>query len=355
MTTVEVKNLRKSYDDFLALDGVSLTAETGQLVTLLGPSGCGKSTTLRCLAGFHEPNGGDILVDGESILNVPSNRRKFGVVFQNYALFPHMTVAENIGYGLRLQKRSKSEIETRVFDVMKLVRLNGLEDRLPREISGGQQQRVALARALVLKPRLLLLDEPLANLDARLRDEVRWLIRDLQQQSGITAFYVTHDQSEAMAMSDMVAVMKAGRVAQFATPREIYQKPSERYVADFTGEANFLSALAVQPVAEDRYAVHVAGADIEVDGVPGLLKNAAAELLLRPESLSLTQAGAAATFEGEVIKCAFLGASLHCEIALPEGGRLKLTAPPNQAVVAGDRVGIAIDLSHAWLMPEIAP
>ena len=241
MATVEVRDLRKRYQDFLALDGVSLRAETGQLVTLLGPSGCGKSTTLRCLAGFLEPNGGDILVEGESILSTRANRRGFGVVFQNYALFPHMTVAENIGYGLKLQKLPKGEIETRVYDVMKLVRLDGLGDRLPREISGGQQQRVALARALVLKPRLLLLDEPLANLDARLRDEVRWLIRDLQQQSGITAFYVTHDQSEAMAMSDMVAVMKAGRVAQFATPREIYQKPVERYVADFTGEANFLS------------------------------------------------------------------------------------------------------------------
>ena len=214
---------------------------------------------------------------------------------------------------------------------------------------------MALARALVLKPRLLLLDEPLANLDARLRDEVRWLIRDLQQQSGITAFYVTHDQSEAMAMSDMVAVMKAGRVAQFATPREIYQKPSERYVADFTGEANFLTAQRVQPVAEGRYSLHVAGADIEVEGVPGLLKDAAAELLLRPESLTLVTTGEKATFEGEVIKCAFLGASLHCEIALPEGGRLKLTAPPNHEVGAGDRVGIAIDLSHAWLMPEVAP
>lgn len=354
MATVEVRDLRKRYQDFLALDGVSLKAESGQLVTLLGPSGCGKSTTLRCLAGFLEPNGGDITVEGESILSTPANRRGFGVVFQNYALFPHMTVAENIGYGLKLQKLPKSEIQTRVEDVMKLVRLTGLGDRLPRQISGGQQQRVALARALVLKPKLLLLDEPLANLDARLRDEVRWLIRDLQQQSGITAFYVTHDQSEAMAMSDMVAVMKAGRVAQFATPREIYQKPAERYVADFTGEANFLSCQSVTPRADGRYSITAAGTTLDLEGVPGIGSGTAAELLLRPEALSLTSPEAG-TFRGRVTKSAFLGAALHCEITLPGDSVLKLSVEPNTVVRTGDEVGVAIDHSHAWLMPQVAP
>ncbi|APZ52920.1 ABC transporter ATP-binding protein [Salipiger abyssi] len=352
MATVEVRDLRKRYQDFLALDGVSLRAESGQLVTLLGPSGCGKSTTLRCLAGFLEANGGDITVDGESILSTPANRRGFGVVFQNYALFPHMTVAENIGYGLKIQKLPKSEIETRVYDAMKLVRLDGLGDRLPRAISGGQQQRVALARALVLKPKLLLLDEPLANLDARLRDEVRWLIRDLQQQSGITAFYVTHDQSEAMAMSDMVAVMKAGRVVQFATPREIYQKPVERYVADFTGEANFIPCQSVTPLGRGRYKITAAGAALELEGVPDIA--GPAELLLRPEALALTDREAG-TFRGTVTKSAFLGAALHCEITLADGSVLKLAAAPNHPVSTGEEVGIAIDRSHAWLMPEVAP
>ena len=263
-----------------------------------------------------------------------------------------MTVAENIGYGLKIQKLPKSEIATRVHDAMKLVRLDGLGDRLPRAISGGQQQRVALARALVLKPKLLLLDEPLANLDARLRDEVRWLIRDLQQQSGITAFYVTHDQSEAMAMSDMVAVMKAGRVAQFATPREIYQQPTERYVADFTGEANFIPCQSVTPQGEGRYAITAAGASLALSGVPGI--TGPAELLLRPEALSLT-APEAGTFKGKVTKSAFLGAALHCEITLADGSMLKLAAEPNHKVVPGEMVGIAIDHSHAWLMPEVAP
>ncbi|SMO97730.1 ABC transporter ATP-binding protein [Paracoccus laeviglucosivorans] len=353
MATVEAIKLHKRYGDFVALDDVTLNAESGQLVTLLGPSGCGKSTTLRCLAGFLDPEGGDIKLDGDSILKLPSNRRGFGVVFQNYALFPHMTVAENIGYGLRLRKCPKPELVRRVGEAVDLVRLNGLEDRLPRQISGGQQQRVALARALVMKPRLLLLDEPLANLDARLRDEVRWLIRDLQQQSGITAFYVTHDQSEAMAMSDMVAVMKSGRVAQFATPREIYQKPVERYVADFTGEANFLSCQSVNAQGAGQYAIQAGGAALTVAGVPGLTGRA--ELLVRPETLRLAAAGEVADFNGRIVKSAFVGASLLCEIALPDGGVLKLTAPPNTPVHVGDAAAVVMDRAQAWLMPEVAP
>lgn len=353
MATVEIRDLRKLYGSFLALDGVTLTARSGQLVTLLGPSGCGKSTTLRCLAGFLEPDGGDVLVEGVSIINTPANRRGFGVVFQNYALFPHMTVAENIGYGLKLQKLPRSEIQARVFDVMKLVRLDGLDDRLPRQVSGGQQQRVALARALVLKPELLLLDEPLANLDAQLRDEVRWLIRDIQQESGITTFYVTHDQSEAMAMSDMVAVMKAGQVAQFATPREIYQQPTERYVANFTGEANFLACTNIAPLGDGRFCIGVAGAQLEVAGVPEINATSSAELLLRPESLGLAAPGGKSAFQGQVTKYAFLGASQHCEITLADGNTLKLAAPPNQPVAIGENVGIEVDTSHAWLMPEV--
>ncbi|QFG37589.1 putative spermidine/putrescine transport system ATP-binding protein [Paracoccus pantotrophus] len=353
MATVEVRNLRKQYGDFIALDGVSLTAGSGQLVTLLGPSGCGKSTTLRCLAGFLEPDGGDITIEGASVLATPANRRGFGVVFQNYALFPHMTVAENIGYGLRLKKVQKAEIATRVAEVMRLVRLEGLGDRLPRAISGGQQQRVALARALVMKPRLLLLDEPLANLDARLRDEVRWLIRDVQQQSGITAFYVTHDQSEAMAMSDMVAVMKAGRVVQFATPREIYQSPSERYVANFTGEANFLTCTRYAAIRAGHYRVDVAGAQLEVAGIPGIAGTA--ELLLRPEALRFAAPDEPRAFVGTVVKSAFLGASLHCELVLSTGGNLRLTAPPDHPVAIGAEMGVVVDLGHAWLMSEVAP
>ena len=240
MSSVDVTALRKRYGQSVALDGVSLTAQQGELVSLLGPSGCGKTTALRCIAGFIDPDGGDIRADGVSILSTPSSKRDFGVVFQNYALFPHLTVMENVGYGLLFRKCATEERSRRVREVLDQVQLGGLEYRLPRELSGGQQQRVALARALVIRPKLLLLDEPLANLDARLRDDVRWLIRDVQQASRTTAFYVTHDQAEAMAISDQIAVMKNGKVAQFASPREIYQRPVERYVASFTGDANFL-------------------------------------------------------------------------------------------------------------------
>ncbi|MBN9030249.1 MAG: AAA family ATPase [Rhizobiales bacterium 63-7] len=356
MAKVKVKSLTKRYGAVTALDGVTLDAESGELISLLGPSGCGKSTTLRCVAGFLSPDSGDISVNDQSIVSTPSNRRDFGVVFQNYALFPHMTVAQNVGYGLLFRKIPKSEHGPRIENALRMVRLTGLADRLPKALSGGQQQRVALARALVIEPRLLLLDEPLANLDARLRDEVRWLIREVQQQSGTTAFYVTHDQAEAMAISDKVAVMKSGKVAQFATPRDIYQRPSERYVADFTGEANFLAARVLDASA-GRFRIEVAGQTLDVPGVASLKAGDTAELLLRPESLSLDMDGASprSLFTGVVSKAAFLGASQHCEISLGTGGVLKLAAPPNTSIAAGEQVGISVALEHAWLMPEVKP
>jgi ABC-type Fe3+/spermidine/putrescine transport system ATPase subunit len=353
MAKVEIKTLTKRYSEVVALDGVSLKADAGELVSLLGPSGCGKSTTLRCIAGFLSPDDGDISIDGKSILSTPTNRRDFGVVFQNYALFPHMTVADNVGYGLLFRKVPKSEYKSRIDGALRMVRLTGLEDRLPRALSGGQQQRVALARALVIEPRLLLLDEPLANLDARLRDEVRWLIREVQQQSRTTAFYVTHDQAEAMAISDKVAVMKGGRVAQFATPSEIYQRPLERYVANFTGEANILPVSAVQTIGQGRFRVMVAGVELEVSGVGTLKESDHTELLLRPEALSLASVEEAVLFRGRVSKSAFLGPSRHCEVTLPDGSVVRLAIPPNHLVSQGEAVGITADLEHAWLMPGI--
>lgn len=351
MAQIEVIGLTKRYHDFLALDGIDLSADHGELVSLLGPSGCGKSTTLRSIAGFLEPSGGDIRVDGQSILNVPTNRRDFGVVFQNYALFPHMTVAQNVGYGLIFRKVSAEEARRKVANALELVQLTSYADRLPRQLSGGQQQRVALARALVFDPRLLLLDEPLANLDARLRDDVRWLIRDLQQESRTTAFYVTHDQAEAMAISDRVAVMKSGRVAQFATPREIYQRPVERYVANFTGEANVLSLAAYEELAPGRYRVNVDSGTIEVLGTPQL--SGPAELLIRPEALKLARPGTPVHLDATLRKTAFLGANLHCEAGLANGDVLKFWAHSNETLDPGSRIGLGIDLEHAWLMRRI--
>jgi iron(III) transport system ATP-binding protein len=347
MAQVDVVGLRKAYAGTVALDGASLQAKEGELVSLLGPSGCGKTTTLRCIAGFLDPDGGDILVDGASVVGLPPQKRDFGVVFQNYALFPHLTVFDNVAYGLSVRRVPGAEVKQRVADALAMVRLEGFEARLPRALSGGQQQRVALARALVIRPRLLLLDEPLANLDARLRDEVRWLIREVQQQAGITTFYVTHDQAEAMALSDRIAVMKSGRVAQFATPREIYQRPAEAYVARFTGEANFLPVQVGDRLADGLLLVEVAGVTL---AVPGTVKAGAKGLLaVRPEALSLADTGIPA----RVVASAFLGAAQQCDVALADGTQLRLSVSPHAIVPPGTEVRLAVDTAHVWAMPDI--
>ncbi|WP_435065259.1 ABC transporter ATP-binding protein [Halobaculum sp. EA56] len=243
---VRVENLRVEYGATTALDGVDLTVEEGEFFTLVGPSGCGKTTTLRCLAGFEEPTGGSVAIGGEPMAGVPPEARGVGVVFQSYALFPHMTVGENVAYGLRFsgppEGTTKSE---RVADLLELVDLSGFEDRDPDTLSGGQQQRVALARALAPEPRLLLLDEPMSALDARLRERLRVQVRDIQRELGLTTVYVTHDQEEALAVSDRVAVIDDGRIEQVGAPRELYDAPATRFVAEFLGDNNvFAGAVA---------------------------------------------------------------------------------------------------------------
>ncbi len=345
MTAIRVAGLRKTYGGAPALDGVELDARPGELVSLLGPSGCGKTTTLRCIAGFIAPDAGDILADGASILSLPLQKRNFGVVFQNYALFPHLTVAQNVAYGLEVRRVPRAETQRRVADALDVVGLRGLEGRLPRALSGGQQQRVALARALVIRPRLLLLDEPLANLDARLRTEMCQLIRRVQQTEGITAFYVTHDQAEAMAISDRVAVMEHGRVAQFATPWDIYRHPVSAYVARFTGEASCLSVTVAERCDSGRYRVRLGEAMAEASGPPDLPAGATALLMVRPEAVSLADSGVPAT----VRSCAFTGPSQLCETDA-QGQRLDVIAPAGLALAADARVHLRIDAAQAWLM-----
>ncbi len=241
-----------------AVDDFSLAVERGELVTLLGPSGCGKTTTLRILAGFELPTSGDVYIEGQKMTHVPPQKRPTCMVFQSYGLFPHMTVFENVAYGLKVRRLPRREIKKRVSEVLSLVGLQGLEDRGVGQLSGGQQQRVALCRAIVIQPKVLLFDEPLSNLDAKLRKGTREQIRRIQKELGITSLYVTHDQAEAMSISDRIAVMNAGRLQQLGTAEEIYARPANRFVADFIGEANFLTA-KVLTVESDRVRILLLG------------------------------------------------------------------------------------------------
>ena len=253
MAFIEIQNLFKRFKDVVAINRIQLEVNQGELLTLLGPSGCGKTTTLRCIAGLEKPEEGDIVIDGQSMLSegfVQPSKRGIGMVFQNYAVWPHMKVFNNIVYGLKLQKLSRQSIQEKAQKVLELVGLEGLEDRYPAQLSGGQQQRVALARALVTNPKLLLLDEPLSNLDAKLREELRFEIKSLVRRMGITSVYVTHDQAEAMVISDRIAVMDSGNVVQIGTPNEIYEKPANKFVADFIGTMNFISGEIVQALQE---------------------------------------------------------------------------------------------------------
>jgi len=244
MAFIEIQNLFKRFKKVVAINHIQLEVNKGEMLTLLGPSGCGKTTTLRCIAGLERPDEGDIVIDGKPMLSqgfVQPSKRGIGMVFQNYAVWPHMKVYNNIIYGLKLLRLSKQEIKEKAQKVLELVGLDGLEDRYPSQLSGGQQQRVALARALVGNPKVLLLDEPLSNLDAKLREELRFEIKSLVRRMGITSVYVTHDQAEAMVISDRIAVMESGNVVQIGTAHEIYEKPANKFVADFIGTMNFIS------------------------------------------------------------------------------------------------------------------
>jgi iron(III) transport system ATP-binding protein len=257
MAFIEIHNLFKRFKNVVAINHIQLEVNQGEMLTLLGPSGCGKTTTLRCIAGLERPDEGDIVIDGKPMLSqgfVQPSKRGIGMVFQNYAVWPHMKVYNNIVYGLKIQRLSRQSIREKAQKVLELVGLSGLEDRYPGQLSGGQQQRVALARALVGNPKVLLLDEPLSNLDAKLREELRFEIKSLVRRMGITSVYVTHDQAEAMVISDRVVVMEAGNVIQIGPPEEIYEKPANRFVADFIGTMNFMSGEIVEVPANTNEA-----------------------------------------------------------------------------------------------------
>jgi ABC-type Fe3+/spermidine/putrescine transport system ATPase subunit len=302
----------KRFGDTAAVDDVSFEVPRGSFATLLGPSGCGKTTTLRMIAGFYDPDAGDIELGGRRINNLPAHKRGAAMVFQDYALFPHMSVFNNVAYGLRLAKKSKSEIQKKTEDTLKFVGLAGLGDRSPNQLSGGQQQRVAVARALVVEPEILLLDEPLSNLDAKLRESLRWELRALQQRLGMTFVYVTHDQDEALALSDWVAVMNAGKVEQAGVPWEIYYHPKTAFLADFVGAVNLVPSI-VREVRDGTATVSLGPTHAPVrvpDGV-ALAGGARVQLCIRPESLALRAPGVPGDGQvlipGTVARRAFLG------------------------------------------------
>ena len=311
MAEVKIQNLLKKFEDVTAVDDVSLTVHSGEFVSLVGPSGCGKTTTLNLIAGFINPDAGEISIDEERINDVPIYKRRLGMVFQSYALFPHMTVMDNIAFGLRMQKLDRSAIEKEVEKALELVRLPGVEKRYPRQLSGGQQQRIALARALVIHPKVLLLDEPLSNLDAKLRREMRIELKDIQKTVGITTIFVTHDQEEALSLSDRLAVMNKGRIEQVGSPIEIYESPTNEFVSSFIGEINILSA-TIMEVKEKEILLNIGENRPITMPRPVDFKFGIGEkirLSIRPEKLSLSRESGNSTHYllGTVDHVVFLG------------------------------------------------
>lgn len=293
----------KTKKEFYAVEDMSLSIEAGSFVTLLGPSGCGKTTILRMIAGFESPDEGEIFLGEEPVNNLTPNKRDTAMVFQSYALLPHYNVFDNVAYGLKLRKLPAHEIREKVLNILKLVEMEGMESRMTNQLSGGQQQRVALARALVIEPAVLLFDEPLSNLDAKLRITMRTEIRRIQQKIGITAIYVTHDQSEAMSLSDQIIIMSKGKMEQVGTPREIYYHPKTRFVADFIGEANFLHA-EVEALEGELARIRVAGTSLTVNNYARAKAGEQAELVIRPEAITLADTG---ILEAEVTLSTFMG------------------------------------------------
>jgi ABC-type Fe3+/spermidine/putrescine transport system ATPase subunit len=335
-----------------AVDQVSLQVFPGEIVSLLGPSGCGKTTTMRMIAGLDEPSDGDIRVRGRSVRGVPPHRRNIGLVFQSLAAFPHLTVRENVAFGLRMQRAKPSVIAEKVDRMLELVQLSPAEfaGRYPKELSGGQVQRVALARTLVTEPAVVLFDEPMAALDRRLRDYMAVELRSIQKRLGFAAIYVTHDQETASAMSDRLAIMRAGRIVQVGSPPEVYHAPGTRFVADFLGDANFLVPQSVKAVDGLRSAVQLFDATVMVpDADAG--KTGEAVVMFRPEHAVLSPAPVAGAAKAAVISGRFKSGAYHFQVALPDGQQVTVQSPHDLAG-PGREVWLTIDAAHARLLRQ---
>ena len=355
MSKLVLRNITKSFGGYTAVDNLNLTLHEGELVSLLGSSGCGKTTTLRMIAGFMTPTEGTIELDGQVISSpqssLPPEKRQMSMIFQSYAIWPNMTVEENVGYGLKLRKISSDEMKRRVTRMLDVVQLGPLRDRYPAELSGGQQQRVALARSMVVKPAILLLDEPLSNLDANLREEMRFEIRRLHDEFKMTMVYVTHDQAEAMVTSDRIAVMNKGKIEQIDAPFELYRRPKTKFVAGFIGRTNFLTGRS-------------GGDDVDFGGfripvrelAPGATLPSEVQISVRPQSIHLRRDKPAASpqfccVEGSVQRRAYLGESWDYHILVPQSAEpIRVTARPNEVFDVGQRIYAEIDTSQITLV-----
>ena len=348
MSGLAIRGLNKAFAEFVAVEDANLDVVEGEFVSLLGPSGCGKTTTLRCVAGLEAPTSGRILFGENDVTALPPEKRNIGMVFQNYALFPHMTVAENIGFGLEMRAVRGTEASRRIDQVADMVQLAGFQARYPRELSGGQQQRVALARALVIEPSVLLLDEPLANLDAKLRDEMRIFIRSLQQRVGITTLYVTHDQVESMTMSDRIVVMFGGRIQQVGKPEDIYFRPTGSEVANFIGQSNLFSGTVTER-HDTSVTVDTPAGSIRCEAPANVALGRRANVMIRPEAITIADKSAAG-LAARIVETHFLGSIVDYRMALIDGTVVTVQAMGEDARGVGEAVSLDVDHRKAWLL-----
>ena len=349
MTALQLRKVGKTFGSFVALKDFNLDVRSGELVALLGPSGCGKTTTLRMISGLEVPSSGRILFDGADVAGKTVQERNVGMVFQRYALFPHMTVERNVSFGLRVRGVDKAEIDRRVDDILSVVQLQDFRHRFPSQLSGGQMQRVAIARTLITNPSVLMMDEPLANLDTKLRGEMRSFIRALQQRLGITTIFVTHDQVEAMELSDRIAVMFGGRIAQYDTPHTIYHRPASLAVARFIGAPNLFEATVVG--SEGHPALETPFGRIEVSSLNGHHAGARVDAMIRPEAVTLAEgAGAPDTIPGTVTALDFFGQSITYAVDLG-GPSIRVDEMSTRQVAVGQDVGVHLHPERIWVFP----
>jgi putative spermidine/putrescine transport system ATP-binding protein/spermidine/putrescine transport system ATP-binding protein len=352
MNAVELHRITRRFSSaVVAVDNIDLTVPAGAFVTLLGPSGCGKTTTLRMIAGLETPDEGDVMIKGNRMNEVPIHRRNLGMVFQNYALFPHKTIYDNVAFGLKYRNVGKDEIQRRVKQALDIVRLPGVEERFPAQLSGGQQQRIALARALVIEPDVLLLDEPLSALDANLREEMRVELKNIQRRIGVATVFVTHDQGEALAMSDLVVVMNKGHIEQMGAPTEVYEQPRSEFVASFLGNANFLPA-TVRQVASDGISVDLgaAGSLLVSDAARPVSPGEAVKVVVRAEKIDIVPPGNGG-LPATVADVDYLGSMARYQMELPGGHRLlSLVSLKDRALELGQSVSLQIDPRHCRIL-----